>query len=179
MNGSAYTGLVEPLTGREQEVLALLLQGVSNRAVAETLVLSLNTVKWYNRQIYGKLGVANREELVERARELGLVPPEQEQAPSPYPLPVASTPLIGRETELSELRRLLQDGARLVSLVGPGGIGKTRLALESAHRLGGSFDDGAAFVELAPLPGPEGLAPAMAQALRFTFVADPTRDEKA
>jgi predicted ATPase/DNA-binding CsgD family transcriptional regulator len=171
--------LVEPLTGREQEVLALLVQGKTNRQVAETLVLSLNTVKWYNRQVYGKLGAANREEAAERARELGLVPPEQEQAPSPYPLPVASTPLIGRETELSELRRKLQDGARLVSLTGPGGIGKTRLALEAAYRLAAAFADGAAFVELAALQGPEGLVPAIAQALQFTFVADPSRDEKA
>jgi DNA-binding CsgD family transcriptional regulator len=171
--------LVEPLTGREQEVLALLVQGKTNRQVAETLVLSLNTVKWYNRQIYGKLGVANREELVERARELGLVPPEQEQAPSPYPLPVASTPLIGRETELSELRRLLQDGARLVSLVGPGGIGKTRLALEAAHRLAAASQTAPPSSSSLALQGPEGLAPAIAQALRFTFVADLSRDEKA
>jgi LuxR family maltose regulon positive regulatory protein len=48
--------VIEPLTEREQDILALLIQGKSNNQIADTLVLSLNTVKWYNRQIYDKLG---------------------------------------------------------------------------------------------------------------------------
>lgn len=64
--------LVEPLTDRELEVLCHLAERRTNREIADQLVLSLNTVKWYARQIYGKLGVGNRREAVERARELGL-----------------------------------------------------------------------------------------------------------
>jgi predicted ATPase/transcriptional regulator with XRE-family HTH domain len=75
-------------------------------------------------------------------------------------LPIPPTPLIGRETELARLRELLlTNGARLVTLVGPPGIGKTRLAVAAAYRLRDEFPDGVCFVELAPLTNPE-LVPA-------------------
>ena len=66
-------------------------------------------------------------------------------------LPTASWPLLGRERELEELRTLIADGARLVTLTGPGGSGKTRLALQAAAELSDDFVDGAFFVALAPL----------------------------
>lgn len=62
-----------PLTTREQEVLALLAGGLSNREIAEKLVFSLGTVKWYVNQIYSKLGVGSRTQAVVRARELQLL----------------------------------------------------------------------------------------------------------
>src|SRR5205085_709141 len=66
------------------------------------------------------------------------------------------TPLIGRETELAQLAdRLEQRDCRLLTLVGPGGIGKTRLALQAAADLAASFRDGVTFVPLAPLSGAE------------------------
>ena len=65
-------------------------------------------------------------------------------------MPAEATSFFGRRWELSELRRKLSK-ARLVSLVGPGGIGKTRLAIRSATDLGRNFRDGAWFVELAEL----------------------------
>ncbi len=86
------------------------------------------------------------------------------------------TPLIGRETELAQLAdRLEQRDCRLLTLVGPGGIGKTRLALQAAADLGASFLDGVAFVPLAALSAAELLVPAIAGALGFTFQgpADP------
>src|SRR5262245_330870 len=53
----------------------------------------------------------------------------------PHNLPVHPTPLLGRTAELAALRRLFEDGARLVTILGPGGAGKTRLALKLAADL--------------------------------------------
>jgi predicted ATPase len=81
-------------------------------------------------------------------------------------LPVAPHPIVGRRRELGELVRLLGgDGARLVTLTGPGGIGKTRLALAAASELVQSFDDGVTLVELASIVEPNLVLPAIAEAL--------------
>jgi len=61
------------LTGREIEILALVADGLSNRAIAEQLFLSTGTVKWYLNQIYSKLGVNSRTQAVARAREWGVI----------------------------------------------------------------------------------------------------------
>jgi LuxR family maltose regulon positive regulatory protein len=66
-------GLIEPLTGRELEILRLIAQGLSNREISERLFLALNTVKGYNRIIFDKLQVHRRTEAVARARELDLL----------------------------------------------------------------------------------------------------------
>ncbi len=65
--------IVEPLTPRELEVLDLIAEGLTNRDIADELVLAVGTVKWYTSQIYGKLGVSSRTEAVAQARELGLL----------------------------------------------------------------------------------------------------------
>jgi predicted ATPase/DNA-binding SARP family transcriptional activator/DNA-binding CsgD family transcriptional regulator len=67
------TPYAEALTTREQEVLSLIAAGLSNRAIAERLVLSIGTVKWYVDQIYAKLGVHSRTQALARARELTLL----------------------------------------------------------------------------------------------------------
>ena len=67
-------GLVEQLTTRELEVLALLAAGTPNPRIAEQLVVSLDTVKKHVSHLLGKLGAANRTEAVTRARQLGLIP---------------------------------------------------------------------------------------------------------
>ena len=67
--------LVEPLSERELEVLALIARGLTNREIASRLFLSLNTVKAHTRNIYGKLGVHNRTKGVARAQTLGILPP--------------------------------------------------------------------------------------------------------
>jgi LuxR family maltose regulon positive regulatory protein len=65
--------LIEPLSKRELEVLRLIAQGLSNRAIGERLFVALDTVKGHNRNIFGKLQVQRRTEAVARARELGLL----------------------------------------------------------------------------------------------------------
>jgi predicted ATPase len=90
----------------------------------------------------------------------------------PHHLPVQPTPLVGRETELEQVSGLLQRqagtreaGGRLVTLTGPGGTGKTRLALQLAAELLEAFRDGAFFVDLAPIRDPALLAATIAQVL--------------
>lgn len=84
----------------------------------------------------------------------------------PHNLPAQPTPLVGREKELREtLERLQQERVRLLTLTGPGGIGKTRLALQLAAEQIESFPDGVFFVNLAPLTDPALLPSAVAQAI--------------
>ena len=94
--------------------------------------------------------------------ELG-PPPTSASAPGSA-LPRAPTPLLGREDDLRHLRGLTAAGS-CVSVVGPGGVGKTRLALEAAHAaaVGGEFPDGVVFVELAPLRTPGAVSSVVAQ----------------
>ncbi|MFC4455326.1 AfsR/SARP family transcriptional regulator [Deinococcus sonorensis] len=72
-------------------------------------------------------------------------------------LPVRIRSFVGRQTELTQMHRLLDDGARLLTLLGMGGIGKTRLALELAASLGGQYPDRVAFVPLEGLQDPREL----------------------
>jgi non-specific serine/threonine protein kinase len=79
------------------------------------------------------------------------------------PARVSLTSFIGREPELAEIERRLDDeNTRLLTLTGPGGVGKTRLALEVARRVEEDFADGVRYVPLAPVPSPEAVLPAVA-----------------
>jgi len=99
--------------------------------------------------------------------------------PLPFPSHVPSnlapqlTPFFGRAAELLELTQLLTDpDCRLLTVVGPGGIGKTRLVIEVAQTLVQSAPHGICFVALAPLRASEHIVPAIADALHFRFQAD-------
>ena len=114
-----------------------------------------------------------------RARDVPLTPPAERfvqlllerfapteaEAPPNSNLPPSLTPLVGRERELAEAGTLLRNGARLVTLTGAGGSGKTRLALETAAGLVDEFRDGVFLVELAPLRDPELVPAAIADVL--------------
>ena len=185
--------LADPLTERELEILQLMADGLSNSEIAERLYISASTIKWYKKQIYSKLDAHSRESVVAQARALGLIGGGDDEAPQPpasspafHPvvstvmvgavrpaasrLPSQTTPLIGREAEVAALISLLHDPEiRLISLLAPGGMGKTRLALEVAAQVGGEFEHGAVFIALNAVSAPEHLVSTVANAVGVTL----------
>jgi predicted ATPase/class 3 adenylate cyclase/tetratricopeptide (TPR) repeat protein len=93
-------------------------------------------------------------------------PPLRTLDSHPNNLPIQSTTLIGREQEVAAVAHLLRrEDIRLVTLTGPGGIGKTRLGSQVAAELSDRFADGVFFVNLAPISDPTFVVPAIAQTL--------------
>src|SRR6266436_10442495 len=74
------------------------------------------------------------------------------------------TELVGRQREIASAVRILRDGQRLLTLTGPGGVGKTRLSLAIASSAADLFPDGTVFVSLAPIADPELVAGVVAAA---------------
>lgn len=88
----------------------------------------------------------------------------------PHNLPTQTTPFVGREAELAVLTdRLSEDESRLVTVLGPGGMGKTRLAIQAAAEQAETFPDGVFFVSLASLESEASAVYAIADAIGFTF----------
>ncbi len=179
MNAPAELPVTDALTARELGILRLVRDGFSNQEIAQALALTPGTVKWYTKQIYSKLGVHSRTQAVARAHALGLFDIEQPPGPIALPsleirhnLPAQLTSFVGRAHEIAEVARLL-DTARLLTLTGMPGTGKTRLALQVAADVVGHFRDGAYFVELAPINDPVLVAHTVANVLTV-----PERAEK-
>jgi len=85
-------------------------------------------------------------------------------------LPIQANTFVGRELELEELSKLIEEPSiRLITIIAPGGMGKTRLALEAAQQHLDRFDDGVYFVELAPLSQAEQIVPAIGTAIDYKF----------
>lgn len=131
------------------------------------------------RALAEELGVEPSREtvaLAEQIRSGELAPPPVAMLARPR-RPAPLTPLVGREAEVAELVALLDpaSGQRLVSIVGLGGMGKSRLALEVAHRSENVYAHGTAFVSLDPLASAEFLVSAIAGSLglRFEGTTDP------
>ena len=94
-------------------------------------------------------------------------------------LPAQATTFIGREKELTEIRvKLGLDDCRLLTLLGPGGSGKTRLAIEAAGGLLTDYQDGIYFVSLAPVQSVEVIPTAIAATLKFSFHSEGTPHEQ-
>ena len=90
----------------------------------------------------------------------------------PVRLPVPLTGLVGRERDIAEIRGMLASGTRFVTLVGPGGIGKSRLAIASARASAPDFEDGSVFVDLSAVHDPERVPNRIAQSLGVRDTGD-------
>jgi predicted ATPase/class 3 adenylate cyclase len=107
-------------------------------------------------------------------RELpGEFPPLATLSQHPNNLPAQTSELLGRDAQLDSIRRLLDSPTvRLLTLTGPGGIGKTRLALQAAADQIDRFDDGVYFVDLSPIREPDAVFEAIVRAVGLTGTAD-------
>ncbi|HZR48233.1 MAG TPA: LuxR C-terminal-related transcriptional regulator [Streptosporangiaceae bacterium] len=151
-----------PASPREAEVLTLLGAHLSNAEIADQLHISVRTVENHVSSLLRKYGVAGRRALATLA---ALTEPALEKAPDPTS-PAWHTSFVGRSHERDNVLALL-DTARLITLTGPGGVGKTRLASVVATAAAPWFARGAVFTDLVPAR-PELVIHAIATALAVT-----------
>jgi len=94
-------------------------------------------------------------------------------------LPRQPTPFVGRAPEIVEITALLRDpDCRLLTLLGPGGMGKTRLSIESSEQVADDFTHGVRFVALADVDAPEFMVTAVAESLKLTLNGDDDPQEQ-
>jgi predicted ATPase/DNA-binding CsgD family transcriptional regulator len=140
---------------REAEVLNALGDHLTNAQIAQKLHISVRTVESHVSSLLRKLGAADRRELASRSGVPSVWPTSAparspDDTPQVVGLPATWTTFIGRTAELEELSQALSSN-RLVTLVGPGGVGKTRLAVVAASDNAGLFGGGGVFVDLVPV----------------------------
>ena len=159
------------LTRRATEVAGLVALGLTNREIAKRLFLSDRTVEWHIEQILNKLGFSSRSQIaawVARSQVTGASPNSVSRPRGNLPAQITS--FVGRERELRTLLDLVTAN-RLVTVVGAGGTGKTRLALRLAEELQSDFPDGVWLCDLAPVAEPSLVGDAVAQALELRRAA--------
>lgn len=145
---------------REAEVLALLGEHLSNAEIAAQLFISVRTVESHVSALLRKVEVPDRRALSRHAAELA----RAERSRPVLALPAPLTAFVGRVRERAELAEAVK-ARRQVTAVGPGGVGKTRLALAVAAEAAGDFADGVWFVDLAPITDPGRVGAAVAAAV--------------
>jgi len=166
--------------------------GLTQAALAELAGISVDSISLLER---GLTRAPHQETLNLLAEALQLTPAEREQweratqgarlperlPPTNLPpgigrqLPIPATPLIGRAREVKQICKLLErPDVRLLTVTGCAGVGKTRLALQVAADLAGTFAEGVQFVPLAALYNPELVLPTLAQALLLRESGMPT-----
>lgn len=141
-------------------MLALLGEHLSNAEISARLFISVRTVESHVSALLRKLDVPDRRALSRRAADLARA---DRRRPAPA-LPAPLTAFVGRVRERAELAEAVKT-RRQVTAVGPGGVGKTRLALAVAADAAGDFADGVWFVDLAPVTDPARVGAAVAAAV--------------
>jgi predicted ATPase/DNA-binding CsgD family transcriptional regulator len=149
------------VTAREADVLAALAEHLTNAEIGARLFISVRTVESHVSSLLRKLQVEDRRALAAVA-SLRAAPGSASASAVAAPTPLTS--FIGRASERAALAAALAEN-RLVTAVGPGGVGKTRLALSVVTDVADRFADGAWFVDLVPVTDPSMIAPAIAAAL--------------
>jgi predicted ATPase/DNA-binding CsgD family transcriptional regulator len=140
------------VSAREAEVLAAVGEHLTNAEIAARLFISIRTVESHVSSLLRKFGVSDRRALSSLAAERSGEPvsPAAPASRPVTPLPSPLTSFVGRRTERAELAAALR-GPRLVTAVGPGGVGKTRLALAVAADVSERFADGVWYADLVPV----------------------------
>ncbi|WP_344213665.1 ATP-binding protein [Nonomuraea bangladeshensis] len=156
------------ISPRETEVLELVGAHLSNAEIAARLCISVRTVESHVSSLLRKLEVPDRRALARRT------PTPAGAVPAPF-LPTPLTSFIGRASERAELTEMTR-AHRQVTAVGPGGVGKTRLALAVAAEVSGEYADGVWFVDLVPVTDPGLIATATAVAGALGLGEQPGRD---
>ena len=148
------------ISARETEVLSAIGEHLSNAEVGARLFISVRTVESHVSSLLRKLGASDRRGLADLAARMR----QAEGQPMAPSLPSSLTSFVGREHERGALAGALR-AHRQVTAVGPGGVGKTRLALTVVGDLADQFPGGAWFVDLVPVGEPQMVGATVAAAL--------------
>ncbi len=135
---------------RESEVLAAVAEGLTNAEMAQRLHISVRTVESHVSALLRKLGQPDRRALARKARTAAVVAAGGDADSGLQGAPAALSSFVGRGAELVSLVEALET-ARWVSLVGPGGVGKTRLAVETGAKAAIESPGAAWYVDLVPV----------------------------
>lgn len=147
------------VTQREHDVLGLVARHLTNSEIADRLFLSVRTVESHVSSLIRKLGVSDRRGLVRRAEELGLLHRGHDSR-----WPASGSAFLGREEEAATLSDWLASH-RMVTVTGPGGIGKTRLTTHVAQQVAQERPDGGWFVDLSQVSDPHAVMQSVATAV--------------
>jgi predicted ATPase len=167
----AAKGLFEQAASRAEAAYRLrgsdLLEAEDTNRIYRLLVAGRNPYAAELAKEAEELGIAVSMTVSEAQAQLLDSNPQQ----TTHELPTYTTPFVGRKNELAKLSRLLLDdpSCRLLTLMGPGGIGKTRLALEAASSAVGAFSYGVFFIPLTPVSAASGIVPAIAETIGLQF----------